>query len=272
MRMPTFYIPHGGGPCFFMHWTMGPADTWERMRAWLASFMTDLPVAPTALLVVSAHWEAPVPTLTAGTENTLLFDYYGFPADTYDLTWPAPPAPELAQRVVTLLRAAGFVPASDARRGLDHGVFVPLKVALPDARIPTLQLSLIHGLDPARHLALGRALAPLRDEGVLIIGSGMSFHDARSFSAGTALATSTIFDAWLAETVASPAEKRARRLTLWAAAPCGRSAHPREEHLLPLMVVAGAAGDDAGRVVYRDRVMGAIVSAHQFGGGLTSGG
>jgi aromatic ring-opening dioxygenase catalytic subunit (LigB family) len=263
MTLPTLYVPHGGGPCFFMEWT--PRDTWDRMAAWLRSIPASLPAPPKALLVISAHWEAPVPTVTTSAAPPLLFDYSGFPPETYRLTWPAPGSPELAARVRALLGGAGFPTAADPARGYDHGVFVPLKVAWPGAEVPTVQLSLKQGLDPAVHLAMGRALAPLRDEGVLLLGSGMSFHNMGMFMRDAAREPSARFDSWLAETVTLPRPERDARLTRWADAPSARVSHPREEHLLPLMVVAGAAGDAAGARVFGDSVMGATVSAVRFG-------
>ncbi|RMF33446.1 MAG: dioxygenase, partial [Alphaproteobacteria bacterium] len=174
-RQPSLFIPHGGGPCFFMDWD--PPGTWDRQRKFLEDLPGTLPERPTALLVISGHWEAPVFTVQTGPAPPLLFDYYGFPPETYELTWPAPGDPALAARVRTLLEGAGFDTAGDATRGYDHGVFVPLKVAFPAADIPTVQLSLRADLDAAAHLAAGRALAPLREEGVLIIGSGNTYHN-----------------------------------------------------------------------------------------------
>lgn len=159
-KLPTLYIPHGGGPCFFMDWTLGPADTWNRMAAWLRGLPASLPAPPTAILVISAHWEECVPTVLASQAPPLLFDYYGFPAHTYALTWPAPGSPDLAARVQGLLTAAGIPSGRELHRGFDHGVFVPLKVAFPAAQVPTVQLSLRADLDAAAHLAIGRALAP----------------------------------------------------------------------------------------------------------------
>ncbi|MFV8750234.1 DODA-type extradiol aromatic ring-opening family dioxygenase [Nannocystaceae bacterium ST9] len=262
-RQPTLYIPHGGGPCFFMDWTMGPADTWNAMAEWLRSVGREH-ADPRALLVVSAHWEQPVATVLAQAQPDLLFDYYGFPPHTYQLEWPAPGAPELASRVRGLLGEAGLASAEERQRGFDHGVFVPLKVAYPEPTIPTLQLSLVAGLDPAQHLAIGRALAPLRDEGVLIIGSGMSYHDMRGFGRPASLGLSQQFDGWLAE-ACGDASGRDAALTDWERAPAGRRCHPREEHLLPLMVAAGAAAGESGRRVFQDRVMGVQVSAFEFG-------
>jgi aromatic ring-opening dioxygenase catalytic subunit (LigB family) len=262
-RQPTLYIPHGGGPCFFMDWTMGPPDTWHAMADWLRTLGHEH-ADPKALLVVSAHWEQPVATVLAHEQPDLLFDYSGFPAHTYELTWPAAGEPELAGRVRGLLGEAGIASAEDRQRGFDHGVFIPLKVAYPEAAIPTVQLSLVAGLDPAQHLAIGRALAPLRDEGVLIIGSGMSYHDMRGFNRPGSLAISQQFDGWLNEVCVDPAVREAA-LTEWEAGPAGRRCHPREEHLLPLMVAAGAASGEAGRRVFQGEVMGVVVSAFEFG-------
>jgi aromatic ring-opening dioxygenase catalytic subunit (LigB family) len=264
-KQPTLYIPHGGGPCFFMDWTMGPPDTWDALAAWLREMPATLPEPPRALLVVSAHWEAPVPTVTSAAAPPLFYDYYGFPPHTYQLTWPAPGDPSLAERVRGLLSSAGIDSAADARRGFDHGVFVPLKVAYPEPRTPTVQLSLQAGLDPARHLAIGRALEPLRREGVLIVGSGMSYHNMRGFMSPASLATSQRFDAWLDATVRSSPRERDAALARWASAPAARECHPREEHLIPLMVAAGAAGDDRGAAGFRGVAMGVQIASVAFG-------
>ncbi len=244
---------------------MGPRDTWDRMAAWLREVGSTLPAPPRALLVVSAHWEAPVPTVTSAPSPPLLFDYYGFPKHTYELGWPAPGSPELASRVRSLLAGAAIESGEDTERGFDHGVFVPLKVAYPEAGIPTVQLSLQAGLDPAKHLAIGRALAPLRGEGVLIVGSGMSYHNMRGFMTPAALQHSRHFDAWLDATVRDTPAKRDAALVQWSRAPSARESHPREEHLIPLMVAAGAAGEEPGRTVFRDVVMGVAVSSVAFG-------
>jgi aromatic ring-opening dioxygenase catalytic subunit (LigB family) len=264
-KLPTLYLPHGGGPCFFMEWTMGPPDTWNRMAEWLRGIDRSLPASPTALLVVSAHWEAPLPTVTSAAAPPLLYDYYGFPPHTYDLQWPAPGSPDLATRTRALLADAGIDAGASAERGFDHGVFVPLLLAYPDAQLPTVQLSLRAGLDPAAHIAIGRALAPLREEGVLIVGSGMSYHNMGGFMTPGAKHHSARFDAWLAQTIRENPLTRDADLTEWTRAPSARESHPREEHLLPLMVVAGAAGSDRGSQVFRDEVMGAVVSAVRFG-------
>ena len=265
MRQPAIYLPHGGGPCFFMEWTMGPADTWKRTEAWLRSIASSLPEAPKAILVISAHWEEEVPTVLTAPQPPLLFDYYGFPEHTYELTWPAAGSPSLAARVVELLADAGIATKQNDARGFDHGVFVPLKIAFPEAQIPTVQLSMRAGLDPAEHLAIGRALAPLRDEGVLIIGSGMSYHNMRGFYTAAGDTDSKRFDAWLSSSIAKSPSERDALLRDWARAPAARASHPREEHLVPLMVAAGAAGDDLGVRVFNDAPMGTVISAYRFG-------
>jgi len=263
MTLPTLFIPHGAGPCFFMDWTRGPADTWDRTAAWLKGLVAGLPERPKAILVVSGHWEEPVFTVGSAAQPPLLFDYHGFPEETYRLTFDAPGSPALAARVRALLGAAGIPTAEDAQRGYDHGVFVPLKLVTPQADIPVVQLSLRHDLDPQAHLAAGRALAPLRDEGVLIVGSGMSWHNMRGFSPAFT-GKSEQFDRWLGEAIADPAT-RDEAIRHWDRGPYAREAHPREEHLAPLFVAAGAAEGEPGRVAFRDKAMDVALSGYEFG-------
>jgi aromatic ring-opening dioxygenase catalytic subunit (LigB family) len=195
----------------------------------------------------------------------ILYDYYGFPPESYTLTWPAPGAPELASRVRALLNTAGIANDADADRGYDHGTFIPLKLTYPDANVPAIQLSLKQGLDPAEHIALGRALAPLRDEDVFIIGSGMTFHNLRAFRDPRAAPVAEAFDAWLRDSMTLDADMRNERLTQWSSAPAARAAHPREEHLIPLMVASGAAGNDRAVVAFNDTFTGLRLSAYHFG-------
>jgi aromatic ring-opening dioxygenase catalytic subunit (LigB family) len=180
-RMPVVFLPHGGGPWPFMDLAFGTQREKDDMLAYLRGVPASIGARPTALVVLSAHWEEPVVTVMNGERPPLLFDYYGFPPETYRIEWPAPGQPTVAARVQSLLRAAGIATASNSTRGYDHGTFVPLKVAWPEADVPVVQVSLKTGLDPAEHLAIGRALAPLRDEGVLIVGSGMTYHNMRGF-------------------------------------------------------------------------------------------
>ncbi len=266
-RMPTFFIPHGGGPCFFMDWSVmgGPADTWDRTEAWLRALVSTLPERPKGIVVISGHWEEPAFTASTADEPGMIYDYYGFPPHTYELKYPAPGSPGLAERVVELLSAAGLPARTDPARGFDHGVFVPFLLIDPDATIPVVPLSLKADLNPAEHIAAGRALAALRDEGVLIVGSGMSYHNMRGFRTPAATRPSAVFDQWLTGAVEAEPATRDAQLAHWDEAPAGRLSHPREEHLLPLMVAAGAGGDSVGARVFGDNVMMADISAYRFG-------
>ena len=272
--LPTIFLPHGGGP-----WTiadMGMGEMYGPLKRYLAALPSMLPTKPKAILCVSAHWEEGVPTVQTAARPPMLYDYYGFPPESYTYQWSAPGAPETAALVREHLGHAGFETAADGSRGFDHGTFVPLMVPFPDADMPTFQVSLLGSLDPKAHVEMGRALAPLRKQGVLIVGSGMSYHNMRGFGSamrggrsgpGWAVVEndSSAFDAWMAETVQAPVEERSRRLAEWGRAPAARACHPREEHLLPLMVAAGAAEEDSGSIVLQTSVLGAQVSAVHFG-------
>ncbi|MGK2940291.1 MAG: DODA-type extradiol aromatic ring-opening family dioxygenase [Immundisolibacter sp.] len=263
-RLPTLYLPHGGGPCFFMDWT--PPDTWDRMAAWLRGIDAQLGERPRAVLLISGHWEEPTVSINTQAQPPLLFDYYGFPPHTYQLKYPAPGDPALAARVSELLQAGDVPVRAETERGLDHGVFVPFLLIYPQADVPIVQLSLNANLDATAHLVLGALLEPLRDEGILIVGSGMSYHNMRGMTGGGDPARDSLaFDTWLGEACAADPASRPRLLADWERAPSARASHPREEHLLPLMVVAGAAASDPGRRVFQDRVLGATVSAFAFG-------
>lgn len=262
-RLPTFFLSHGGGPWPFMD---GPyRQAHAQLEASLRALPATLPQKPRAILMISAHWEEPAFTVMTSPAPGMLYDYGGFPPHTYRVVYPAPGDPVLAERVVALIEAAGLPTARDAQRGFDHGAFCTLVPMYPQAELPVVQLSLKKGLDPAEHLALGRALAPLRDEGVLILGSGFSFHNLRLYGPAGA-EPSAAFDAWLQTSLPSP-EARDERLMAWAQAPSARLAHPREEHLLPLMVAAGAAEGEAGKCNYHEtEFMGGVTaSSFRFG-------
>lgn len=260
VRQPAFFIPHGGGPCFFI---ADPAGHWVGMGDFLRSLSGRLPAPPTAILVVSAHWETTGFRLTSGVSRPLYYDYYGFPPDTYAIRYDAPVASVVAGEASLLLRQHGLPVDLDAQRGFDHGVFVPMKVAFPQAFIPIVAMSLDKALDPTLHVAAGRALAPLRDQGVVIIGSGMSFHDLAGFGDPRITTGSEEFDGWLQSTLTLPGDARASRLADWAAAPGAQLAHPTPEHLIPLMVAAGASALPGERI-YRERVFDAAISAYRF--------
>ena len=264
-RMPTWFVPHGGGPCFFMDWN--PPHAWNRMGDFLKGLASTLPQRPKAILMVSAHWLESSFDVTSGAAPELIYDYYGFPPHTYELKYPAPGEPQLAARIAALLGQAGLPSKVNPSRGFDHGMFIPLMLMFPDADIPVVQLSLNSNLDPQIHLQLGEALTTLRDEGVLIVGSGMSFHNMRGYGDPRFGPISDEFDHWLTSAVQAEPAQRRQALIDWAEAPSARLSHPprAEEHLLPLMVVAGAASADKGERVFTDRVMETTLSAFSFG-------
>lgn len=265
--LPTFFISHGGGPWPWMRQEM--SGQYDRLAAALGEMPQQTGATPRAILMVSAHWEQPEFTVMAHPNPPMIYDYGGFPDYTYHIQYPAPGAPQVAQRVCALLEAASFPARVDSDRGFDHGLYAPMAVMYPNADMPVLQLSLKHGLDPSEHLAVGRALAPLRNEGILIVGSGLSYHNLRMFGP-TAKEPSAAFDDWLHRSLtARDFNQRNAALIAWETAPAARQAHPREEHLLPLMVAVGAAEQDiATRVYYEQDFFGGItVSSYKFGGG-----
>jgi len=264
-RMPTLFVPHGAGPCFFMDWN--PPHAWDATARFLKGVAASLPAKPKAIVLISGHWLEAEFRVTGGAQPGLIYDYYGFPAHTYELRYPAPGHPALAARIVELLGAAGMAASRDDERGYDHGMFIPLKLMFADAQIPVVQLSLRNDLEPQALLDAGQALAGLRDEGVLIVGSGMSFHNMRGYGDARFGPISDEFDAWLSSAVESEPTHRNAALLQWAHAPSARLCHPPrgEEHLLPLMLVAGAASDSNGRKLFSDRVMETTLSAFGFG-------
>ncbi|MET0280803.1 MAG: class III extradiol ring-cleavage dioxygenase [Steroidobacteraceae bacterium] len=268
-RLPVYFLSHGGGPWPYME---GPMRThFQLLEESLQDIPRQLPARPAAVLVVSGHWEAGQFTVSTAPNPGMEYDYYGFPAETYRIRYPAPGSPQVAGRVQQLLQAAGWPVAVDAQRGFDHGTFSMLKPIYPDADVPVVQLSLQANLDPALHLAAGRALIPLRDEGVLIIGSGQSYHNLRLWNAAGAR-PAAMFDAWLRQALLNRTPAQIQdALMNWEQAPAARLAHPREDHLLPLMVAAGAADGDPAVAVFGQLFMGSLaVSSFRFGAGTAA--
>lgn len=245
--MPVLFVPHGGGPMPLLG-----EENHRELTAFMQSVSTSFP-RPKAILVITAHWEASVATISSSPAPGMFYDYYGFPPETYQFKYPAPGNPQLAQAVTELLDARGIESRLDPNRDYDHGTFVPLKLMYPQADIPVVQLSLLKSFDPAAHIALGEALAPLRAEGVLILGSGMSFHNMQAFFNvnPTTRSRSEAFDHWLTSALTNtnrPREAQVADLVAWQSAPEARFCHPREEHLLPLLVCFGAALNDVTHV------------------------
>ena len=263
--LPTFYLCHGGGPWPWMKEQMG--NMWSPLENSLMDVPRQVDGAVKAILVVSAHWEASQFTISSSAKPSMLYDYYGFPPHTYTVQYPAPGSPDLARRVQALLKQGGQVAALDDQRGLDHGTFCMLAPMYPKADVPVVQLSLRADFDPQAHIDIGRLLASLREEGILILGSGSSYHNLRRFNAQAAV-PSRLFDEWLNESLTGlPPDQRAQRVALWQNAPAAREAHPREEHLLPLMVALGAAhGEKGTRTYHQTNLLGGIhMSSFRFG-------
>lgn len=249
----SLMIPHGGGPMPVLG-----EENHRELAHWLRTYPKQLPKF-SAIVVISAHWEEELATVTSGANPSLIYDYYGFPEAAYKLQYPAPGSPALARRIGALLDAAGIPNRQDARRGFDHGVFIPLMLMYPEATTPVVQVSLVKGLDPDLHIRMGLALAPLlesegEEERVLILGSGFTFRNMPAFfgPAFVRKGPNEAFEAWLRDAASSPSYKateRARRFVNWAKAPSARFCHPREEHLMPLHVCLGAGGCEQGEVV-----------------------
>jgi len=258
--MPSIYIPHGGGPSFFMSGER--KQRYQQTEDFLTSIESHLPCTPSAILLVTAHWETHIPTLTGHPKPGLIYDYDGFPAETYAIKYAAPGCPELAQRAADLIIQSGVPAAVDPDRGWDHGVFIPLKVMFPQANIPVVAMSLQISLDPSLHSHLGQALRSLRDERVLIVGAGMSYHNLRNFAQEAP--ASFLFHDWLDQNLAGSWDDRAQALARWHIAPGGRASHPRQEHLLPLMVASGAGSDAPGRPMWRGAIGPTCIGAWAF--------
>ncbi|MBP6019770.1 MAG: dioxygenase [Burkholderiaceae bacterium] len=262
MTFPSYFISHGGGP-----WPYIP--DMQASNAALAASLVDIPKQlgrkPAAILMVSAHWETNgVFKVMANPKPPMMYDYSGFPPHTYTIEYPAPGSPTLAEHVAQLLDQAGLPVQLDTQRGFDHGAFVPAYVMYPQADVPMVQLSIDNHYDPERHLALGRALAPLRNEDILIIGSGLSYHNLRQIYGGGA-AASAQFDAWLQQALLTTTpEQRIASLLQWSDAPAARLAHPREDHLIPLMVAVGAAQNETATCVYHEAHAFANITVSSF--------
>jgi aromatic ring-opening dioxygenase catalytic subunit (LigB family) len=253
-KAQIIYFSHGGGPLPILG---------DPSHKAMVDFMKKLPsqiTKPDAILVISAHWEESAATLLGANNPPMFYDYYGFPEQAYKITYPAPGNPELADRIARLLKKNNIPARIDPKRGFDHGLFIPLKLMYPEADIPSLQLSLLRGLNPAVHIALGKALHELMNANILVIGSGFSFHNQNAFfgqAFGAPDNANEAFQNWLIETCAGKISQKEReqRLIEWEKAPSARYCHPREEHLLPLHVCFGLANSSA-KVIFDDQILG----------------
>lgn len=262
---PVLYLPHGAGPLPLL----GDKNH-ESLVAFLKGITESIRV-PSAILVISAHWEERHATITSGSQPKIIYDYSGFPPQAYDVQYPAVGNPTLAQEIFDLIEREEIDVRLNVSRGFDHGMYVPLKLMYPEAQIPCLQLSLLKNLLPTEHIELGKSLASLRTKNVLIIGSGLSFHNLGLFFRPEidSHKKSVAFDHWLADTCTNATlsiSERENRLVAWEKAPYARHCHPREEHLLPLHVCFGAASVETptASVIFNEDFMGARTTALQW--------
>jgi aromatic ring-opening dioxygenase catalytic subunit (LigB family) len=226
-----------------------------------------LPMKPAAVLVVTGHWEAQDFTVSTAERPPMVYDYSGFPEHTYRIQYPAPGSPALAARVKNLLSDAGWRVREDPQRGFDHGTFVPLALMFPEADVPVVMLSMKSTFDPEEHIRAGGALISLRDERVLIMGSGLTYHNMRGFGRAESTSVAETFQSYLDSAITQPDPNvRNEMLIHWDRAPGARLAHPREDHLMPLLVAAGAAGEDRGRQIFVDHVLKVPMASYEFGG------
>jgi len=263
--LPSFFISHGGGPWSYMDGEF--RNNFKQLESSLQQIPSLLEEKPNAVLMISAHWQTNEISVSSNPQPPMIYDYGGFPDETYHITYPAPGSPRLAQQVQQLITEADINCKIDPDRGFDHGTFVPMSVIYPAADVPLVQLSIHRDSNPNLHLALGRALAPLRNEGVLIIGSGLSYHNLRNFGP-SARQSSKEFDDWLQLTLCHNSyDKRIDRLIHWEQAPSARQAHPHEDHLLPLLVAVAAAENEHASCIYHEEEFfgGISVSGFRFG-------
>lgn len=257
----VLYLSHGGGPLPLLG---------DESHRDLVDFFEKVPTIlayPSVIIVISAHWEENIPTITSGATPSLIYDYYGFPPESYEIKYPAPGNPNLSNKILNILESEGINANLTDQRGFDHGLFVPLKIIYPNAEIPCIQISLIKGLNPVEHIQLGKALAGLDEENLLVIGSGFSFHNLRAlFAPSTAESQSKneSFENWLINTCTDKnldETEREKRLVNWEQAPAARFCHPREEHLIPIHVCYGITRSPANQV-FTFNVMGKKASAY----------
>lgn len=261
--LPTYFISHGGGP---WPWVPQMREIFVPLEAALKEMVAKLDEKPKAILMISGHWEEQNVAIMSAAKPPMVYDYSGFPPETYKITYGAPGAPALAEQTLVLLSSAGIMAHLDNKRGFDHGTFAPMAVMFPEADIPLFQVSMLNSYDPVAHLAIGRALAPLREDGVMIVGSGLSMHNLRLRN-GQGAAPSAAFDSWLFETMMSDPSIRRQRIIEWENAPYARICHEYEDHLVPLFVALGAAENDKATRIYHNvsSFTGNTVSNYQFG-------
>ena len=238
VKHSVIFLSHGGGPLPLMG-----EPTHKELISFLSNLSSEL-IKPRAIILISAHWESSNAAITASEKPALIYDYSGFPPETYQVQYAAPGHSALAKKVEEAFNS-NHIEASLVDRGFDHGMFVPLKLVYPEADIPCIQVSLVKGLNSKLHIDIGKSLASILDDDILVVGSGFSFHNMQAFFSDrneTILSKNRAFEFWLQDTMSNRdlnEQERERRLINWPEAPSARFCHPREEHLLPLHVCYG---------------------------------
>ncbi|TDK64501.1 DODA-type extradiol aromatic ring-opening family dioxygenase [Sapientia aquatica] len=262
-RMPVYFVSHGGGPWPFVD---GMRGLYVKTEAEFRALSKRLPTKPTAIVAISGHWEESEFTVSTAANPSMVYDYYGFPENTYRVKYPAPGSPSVAARVKALLSDHGLAVRESGHRGFDHGTFVPLSLMFPNADVPVVSLSMKRTYNVAEHIRMGQALAPLRNEGVLIIGSGLTYHNMSGFGRAESTRIAEGFQGYLNNAVEqTDSAVREHALLNWESAPGARLVHPQEDHLIPLMVVAGAAGESIGKTMFTEYVMKVPMTSYEFG-------
>lgn len=261
--LPTYFISHGGGP---WPWVPPMREFFAPLEASLKQMVSDHGEKPRAILMISGHWEENDVGIMGAARPPMLYDYSGFPPHTYEITYPAPGAPDVAVRTLKLLQEAGIAAHIDPNRGFDHGLFAPMEVMYPKADVPIFQVSMLRSYDPADHIAIGRALKPLRDEGIMIVGSGLSFHNL-SLMRGGGAGPSADFDTWLYDSMMAAPDARRQAMIDWERAPAARICHREEDHLVPIFVALGAAEHEPAERIFHhvSEITGVTVSNYKFG-------
>ncbi|WP_439140874.1 DODA-type extradiol aromatic ring-opening family dioxygenase [Planktotalea sp.] len=261
--LPTYFISHGGGP---WPWVPPMREFFAPLEASLKQMVADFGEKPKAILMISGHWEEDDVAIMGSSKPPMIYDYSGFPPHTYEIQYSASGAPDVAARALDLLQSVGIKAHIDPSRGYDHGLYAPMEVMYPNADMPIFQVSMLKSYDPADHIAIGRALKPLRDEGIMIVGSGLSFHNLRLMR-GEGAAPSAEFDAWLFDTMNAAPDARHAAILNWETAPAARICHAQEDHLVPLFVALGAAENELAERIFHhtSETSGITVSNYKFG-------
>ncbi|XP_069124919.1 uncharacterized protein [Argopecten irradians] len=266
LTQPVIFLSHGAGPSYYMDVKQTPMfkglDKNSKAATVLRNFVADHQIrTPKAIVVFSAHWEETSCTVNTKENHTLLYDYGGFPPEAYTIEWPVTGDPEVARRVKGLLEARGITCKEEKKRGLDHGVFVPLKLVFPKADIPVVQVSLLRSMDMSEHLKIGEALSTLSKENILVIGSGFATHAGLSKD----LPWAEPFKEWLHDVISNPkysANERKTKILNFKTVETFSKAHPSREHFIPIGICCAASGYQPAEILFSEFSIGCLLNDH----------